>query len=99
MSRYSYAGNFKNPADNYFVKEVGDHFEVWVRSDRRANGSAPADRKARFRGRNRFDEHEDAADYIASIGEFFENDYSDYLEENRYELAQMERYEAFRNEQ
>jgi hypothetical protein len=99
MSRYSYAGEFKNPADRYFVKEVGERFQVWVRHDREADGSCPPDRPMNARGGTpTFDEADEAQDYIDSIREGFEEDYSDYLEEHRYEINLMERYEAFRNE-
>jgi hypothetical protein len=45
-----------------------------------------------------FDESEDASDWIEAQAEFFEQDYDDYLEENRHSIVQMERYEAFMNE-
>lgn len=100
MSRYSYAGEFRNPASNYFVKEVRGRFQVWVRSDRAADGSAPSDRPMRARGGKTptFDEADEAQDYIDGVSEFFEADFEQYLDENRFEIAQMERFEAFRNE-
>lgn len=96
MSRYSYAGPYRNPTEGFFVKEVGDHFEVWIREDRDADGSCPPDRK--HTKTPKFDEAGDAHEWIEALSESFEEDYDDYLEENRFEIAQMERYEAFRNE-
>lgn len=96
MSRYTYAGEYKNPCTNMYVKEVGDHFEVWVRSDRDSDGSAPPDHK--HSSAPNFDEAGDADEYITDLHDGFEEDYDNYLEENRYEINLMERYEAFKNE-
>jgi hypothetical protein len=96
MSRYTYAGAYRNPTKSFYVKQVGEHYEVWVRSPRNRDGSAPADHP-HSRGL-KFDEPDEAEDWIEGISEFFEKDYDNYLEENHYEIAQMERYEAFRNE-
>ena len=96
MSRYNYAGKFVNPTEGFYVKPVGEHFEIWVRADRAPDGSAPADHK--HTSAPEFEEHEDAQDWITGTAEFFEEDYDDYLEENRYEINMMERYEAFQNE-
>lgn len=96
MSRYSYAGEFRNPADSYFVKPVDEHFEVWVRSERAKDGSAEADRP--HNRAPKFDGAEDAEEYIDHIRETFEEDYSDYLEENHAELARMDAWEAFKRE-
>lgn len=97
MSRYTYAGSFQNPTTGWIVKPVEDKFGVFVRSDeRQADGSIVPDR--RHTSAPLFDEPEDAAEYIDGMAEAFEEDYDDYLEENRHEIAQMERYEAFRNE-
>jgi len=111
MSRYTYAGEFKNPTENYYVKavavteadefdnlsETGDFvYEVWVRYDRESDGSARPDNKIEKAGQ--FEEADEAEEWIEGVREFFEDDYSDYLEENRYEIARMEQYENFRNE-
>lgn len=45
-----------------------------------------------------FDEEADAIDSIEATEEFFERDYEQYVEENHYEIAQIERYEMWRNE-
>jgi hypothetical protein len=97
MSRYTYAGEYKNPTEGWYIKKVGDKFEVWVRSDREKDGSAEPDRK--HTSAPTFDEAEDASEYITDKAEFYEEDYSDYLEENHDAIAAMERFEAFRNEQ
>lgn len=90
MSKYSYAGKFVNPADHWFVKEVDDHFEIWVLKD---DGT---DRPHSSAGH--FEDYEDAAEYIESVRERFEEDYDQYLEENGAEIARMEAYEDWRNE-
>lgn len=97
MSRYTYAGSFQNPTTDWIVKPVGKKFGVFVRSTERApNGSIPADR--RHTSAPLFDEPGDAAEWIEGTAERFEEDYDEYLEENRFEIARMERYEQFRNE-
>jgi hypothetical protein len=112
MSRYSYAGEFKNPAESYFVKEVelydGDdsettEFQIWVKESRRCdcgcpNCTAMIEEERPTRPLQKFPTHEDAVDSIEATEEFFERDYEEYQEENHYEIAQMERYEAFRRE-
>ncbi len=45
-----------------------------------------------------FDEQDEADDWIESVSEKSEADYDQYLEENHHEIAQMERYEMWRNE-
>lgn len=96
MSRYTYAGPYKNPTEGFFVKQVREHFEVWIREERAEDGSCAPDRK--HRSSPKFEEAGDAQEWIDALHEDFEQDYESYLEENRYEIAQMERYEAFRNE-
>jgi len=97
MSRYTYAGTFSNPTGNWIVKRVDDKFGIFVRSDeRQEDGSIEPDRK--HTSAPLFDEPEEAAEYIEGKAQDFEEDYDDYLEENRYEINRMEQYEAFRNE-
>lgn len=96
MSRYTYAGEYQNPTTGFYVKLVGERFEIWVRADRAKDGSAPADRK--HTSAPTFDEPSDADEYIADLAQFYEDDYDDYLEENHDSIVQMERYEAFLNE-
>lgn len=96
MSRYSYAGKFVNPTEGWFVKPVGKKFGIFIRQERKANGSAPPDR--RHTTAPLFAEHEDAVEYITDKREFFEEDYDAYLDENHDSIVAMERYEAFRNE-
>lgn len=103
MSKYTYAGDFVNPTDSwrvggpnaegkYFIechrKEEIEHegqvgtFEFW----------------SPHTSGHLFDEVEEAEEYMQGIEESFEEDYDDYLEENRYAIVQMERYEQWRNE-
>lgn len=97
MSRYTYAGTFQNPTGNWIVKPVGQQFGIFVRStEREEDGSIPADR--RHTSAPFFDEPEEAAEYIEGQAEAFEEDYDDYLDENRFEISRMEQYEAHRNE-
>lgn len=97
MSRYTYAGTFQNPTTDWIVKSVGKQFGIFIRTPERAeDGSIAPDRK--HKSAPLFDDSEDAQEYIDAKSDFFEEDYDEYLEENRYEINQMERYEAFRNE-
>lgn len=96
MSRYTYAGPFQNPTDRFYVKAVGDHFEIYIREDRASDGSAPPDRP--HKGGMKFPEAGDAAEWLEDERQGFEEDYDDYLEENRFEISQMERLEAFERE-
>lgn len=100
MSRYSYdVNNYRNPTEGFYVKEIDGLYFVFIREDRAADGSCPPDRKhnAKWNAKG-FEEAGDAQETIDSMHESFEEDFDSYLEENRYEIAQMERYEAFRNE-
>jgi hypothetical protein len=92
----TYVGPFRNPTEGFFVRPVDEHFEIWVRSDRRPDGSCEADHK--HTSAPSFDEHEDALDWIDNLHEHFEEDYDQYLDEHSDELAAQERYEAFLNE-
>jgi hypothetical protein len=98
VSRYIYAGPFSNPASAYIVKERKDgRAEVYFHADRAADGSAPKDRP--LNPRRVFDDAEEAHEWIEQTREFFEEDHSQYLEENSHEIARMEAYEDWRNEQ
>lgn len=103
MSRYTYAGKFKNPTEGWYVKPIGDLYYVFIRSDREPDGSASPDHLHSRHGdiedlRDGFEEAEEAEEFIAGTHEFFEADYERYCEENHAEIARMEAYEAFRNE-
>jgi hypothetical protein len=102
MSRYSYEGTFKNPTEGFYVKGVvnddgSEHWEIWIREERAADGSCPPDRQ--HSKKEKFDDPEVAHDFILGTAEFFERDYESYVEENHYAIAQMERYEMFKREQ
>ena len=43
-------------------------------------------------------DEDEAHEYLESLEEHFEEAYDSYLEENSYEICQMERYEQWRNE-
>lgn len=45
-----------------------------------------------------FKDAEEADEYLYNLEESFEEDYDQYLDENRHEIVQMERYEQWRNE-
>ena len=92
----TYAGPYRNPTEGFYVKQVGEHYEIWVRADRDSDGSAPPDHK--HSSAPNFDEWEDASDYIRDLREHFEEDYDQYLDEHHDEIAAMERYENFCNE-
>ena len=96
MSRYQYAGPFKNPTEGFFVKSVGEKWEIWIRFDRESDGSCKADR--RHKTAPRFEDQGDALDWIDDLRQSVEEDYDQYLDEHHDEIAAMERYEAFRNE-
>ena len=46
----------------------------------------------------RFDDESDAWEWIEQMSDAYEEQYDRYLEENSFEIARMERYEAWRNE-
>ena len=102
MSRYTYAGPYRNPTENFYVREfVNDAedtvlYEIWIRSPRDKDGSAPADRK--HSTAPSFETAEEAQEWLDNLEDFFERDYDDYLEENGPELVRMELYELWRNE-
>lgn len=97
MSRFTYAGSFQNPTTDWMVRPEGEKFAIYVRTTERApDGSIPPDR--RHTSAPLFDDEGEAFEWIESTHDAFEEDYDDYLEENRFEIARMERYEAFRNE-
>lgn len=63
MSRYTYAGPFKNPVHDWYVKENNEgKYEIWIKHEREADGSAIADTK--HTSAPTFDEDEEAHDYI-----------------------------------
>lgn len=103
MSRYTYAGPFRNPTDGWVIRPTGEEdadgleiVGVYSKSERNADGSCTADTLIKtFAGD---DAGDDASEYVEGRREFYEEDHSDYLEENRFEINRMERYESWRNE-
>ena len=114
MSRYVYAGEFVNPANCFAVAENpdGEGYIVVVNMtaheilDGVIDGNYTVEEAAEMQRRGWrphtsagvFAEWDDAREWIEGVEESFDADYEEYLEENRYEIAQMERYEAWRNE-
>lgn len=114
MSRYVYAGEFVNPANTFTVvpNPDGEGYTVAIKvSDSETlrcllNGEIDAAEASLRQSRGWrphtsapvFEEAEDADEWIDGVEQSFDEDYEDYLEENRFEIAQMERYEQWRNE-
>lgn len=107
MSRYSYAGPYKNPAQDFYVDQDPRDglFYVYLTEEVHCQcgsdeclGTASHKRKHRGKWNVGFEEAGDAHEVIDQIHQSFDEDYESYLEENRYEIVQMERYEQFRNE-
>jgi len=96
MSRFTYAGEFKNPTSNWSIRSGDNCWQIWVRSDRARDGSAEPDHK--HTSAPDFETYEDAEEWINGCSEAIEQDYDDYLDENRYEISRMEQYEQWRNE-
>lgn len=110
----TFHGTFVNPTESFCVRENpdGDGWIVAVALTPADILSALLDgeideseaRLQRERGwrphttARIFAESEDADEWIEGLHESFERDYDDYLEENSHEIAQMERYEQWRNE-
>lgn len=114
MSKYTYAGDFVNPTADFGVQPnpVGEGYIVVVTETHQSIladllDGAIDEEEARIRRERMwrphtngkvFDEAEDAEQWIESVAEAFEEDYDNYLEENHHAIAQMERYEMWRNE-
>lgn len=140
MSRYTYAGNFRNPTESWVVRSGAELIEeaqneavaehqpcadlhqlydgveldpelYYVAVEEPVNCDCPCSHcKTVLRKRLRLhsshargqwsgcEDVTDADELIESIEQRFEDDYDDYLDENRHSIAQMERYEAWRNE-
>lgn len=140
MSRYTYAGNFRNPTESWTIKSGAELLDEAMREateDRQpdkdlhglsegveldpdllyvaiaepVNCDCPCPScHAVLRTRHRLhtshatgkwegcQDWTDADELIENIRERFEEDYEDYLDENRHSIAQMERYEMFLNE-
>lgn len=114
MSRYTYAGEYRNPTESFGVapNPDGEGFIITIAlsadeilreliNGTITNEEAALQRERGWRPHTKgtvFDEHEDADEWIEGTAESFERDYDDYLEENSYALRQMEMYEMHRNE-
>lgn len=103
MSRYTYVGDFTNPAKSYFVKYVDDQYQIWVKDQERCDCGCPNCRSVIEKERpsnplRAFDDVDEAHEYIEGVEQFFEEDYESYREENAYAIRQQELYEQWRNE-
>lgn len=140
MSRYTYAGPYRNPTESWTIKSgaeliecaedearaerspdkdlhglsegiVLDHELLYVAVEEKVHCDCHCpDCRAVLRTRYRLHtshatgkwegcvDYEDADELIEAVRERFDDDYEDYLDENRHSIAQMERYEAFMNE-
>lgn len=108
MSKYTYAGDFVNPTDTWRVAQKfddkGEYLHSYIEVLRKESKTDEDGKvwhteywEAHTSGHT-FEDDEQAAEYIQGIEEAFEEDYDDYLEENRHAIVQMERYELWRNE-
>ena len=107
MSRYTYAGPFKNPTEGWTVEQYPEGHEhagkFFVGVPEFCECGAACCSKPQIGVRphtkaNLFEEAEEAHEWIEGTEEFFEQDYEEYLEENSHEIARMEQYEAWKNE-
>lgn len=89
MSHRSYAGTFQNPVEGMQVRENHEtgKFVIWITDADRQHNSAPE-----------FEEEGDAYEWLESLAQDFEDDYDQYLEENRDDIRRQEEYEQFKNE-
>jgi len=111
MSKYTYAGDFTNPAEHFVVvqneaddAEEGDEPTYIIGVKDYCQCGSPCCSKPLLgvhphTGGMVFADQDDAYDWIESLRERFEEDYDSYLQENSYEIRQMEMYEMFKNEQ
>lgn len=103
MSKYSYAGDFVNPVSSMRCSlepnADGKWFVECLRRESKTdeNGHVwKTEYWSPHTSGHLFDESDDVHEYLDNLEETFEQDYDDYLEENRYEIVQMERYEMWR---
>lgn len=104
----SYSGEFTNPVGTWRVAAVPhpEHpheeqyvIQVFREEDREIDGvSGRFSYWEKHTSAPTFDDEDEAHDWMDAVEEKYEEDYDRYLEENRYEIAQMERYEQWRNE-
>jgi len=103
MSRYSYAGGFQNPTDEYNVEANpnGEGFILTVNVYCECGEPCCSKPKTGTRPHTNgavFEDEDQAYEYLESLRDRFEEDYDDYLEENRHAIVQAELYEMWRNE-
>lgn len=103
MSRYSYEGSPHEATAAWRVASaVEDGAEYYfIEVPRPCDCGCPKCKGVVYRPHTngmRFEEASDAHEWMEGVQEFLDNDYEQYAEENSYAIAQMERYEQFRNE-
>ena len=111
MAKYTYAGDFINPAEHLVVVQneaddvkEGDEPTYIIGVKDYCQCGSPCCSKPLLgvhphTAGKVFEDEDDAYEWIESLRERFEEDYDDYLQENSYEIRRMELYEQFRNEQ
>lgn len=102
MSRYSYAGDFRNPTEGWQVRENSEGKYIVVVPRYCECGSVCCshpilEMTPHTRG-DVFEDEDTAHEWIESVEESYERDYDDYLEENHDAIVQMERYEQWKRE-
>lgn len=103
MSKYTYAGDFKNPVDEFNVEPNpnGEGFVITVNVYCECGSPCCSRPKLGTRPHTSgkvFTDEDEAHEWLESLEQDFEEDYDNYLDENRHSIAQMERYEMWRNE-
>lgn len=103
MSRYAYAGPYKNPTEGMKVmfNEGTQRYYIAVPDYCECGNeccSRPLLGYHPHTGDMLFNDEDEAYEWLEGTEEFFERDYEDYLEENHDDIVRMEQYEAYKNE-
>lgn len=103
MSKHTYAGSFRNPTTEWRVstEQPNGKYIIEVKFEEEIEHDGVTGIFVGWRPHTsawEFDWHEDAVEHLEVLEQAYEEDYDEYLEENRHEIAQMERYEMWRNE-
>ena len=84
---------YQNATENWLVVPDNDKGDYYI-GVREPDGTVRPHTSGQ-----RFEEEDEAFEYIEAMHERFEEEYDNYLEENRHAIVQSERYEMWRNEQ
>ena len=92
-----------NPTRDFTVEGPDDNGKYWIGVREYCSCghpccSRPETEIRRHTSAPEFDEPDEAADWIENVGDRWEDDYDQYLEENRHAIVQSERYEMFMRE-